>query len=1059
MAATRKKAHRRHDLRTPRTWGRLRSFSASSRAEPRAFWGSAMPSFGRCQSLSPLLAVGLACVTLTAETHAQGKAKVEIVPQIAHSLGVVSVAFSADGARVLSGSYDKTVKLWDAATGAQLRTFEGHGDRVTSVAFSPDGTKVLSGSEDKTLKLWDAATGSLLRTFEGDANGVNSVAFSPDGTRVLSGGWDGKLKLWDAATGALLRTFEGQEPISSVAFSPDGALLLSGSMMWGTTKLWDAATGAQLRTFEEHTSDVTSVAFSPDGTKVLSGSEDKTLKLWDAATGAQLRIFEGHTGDVTSVAFSPDGASVLSGSRDKTMKLWDAATGALLRTFNGHTNWVNSVAFSPDGARVLSGSGVMDKRLKRLGVSDDTVKLWATSTGQLLRTFEGHASEVLSVVFSPDGTRVLSGGWDKTTKAWDADTGRLLRTFEGHVSAVTSVAFSPDGASVLSDSTYDMTMKQWDAATGSLLRTLKRPSGLVSLTAFSPDGARVASGSEDKTVKLWDATTRALLHTCEGHTGAVKSVAFSPDGARVASGSEDKTVKLWDAANGQLIRTFEGHADTVNVVAFSADGTRLLSGSGQPPSSLTKDALLEALASAKEPESRAIAVKKFAEARRAQHGADETMKLWDAATGALLRTFDGHSGPIYSVAFSPDGAHVLSFSNKLQLWDTSTGQLIRTFEASNKVLAVAFSPDGARLLTGSSDNTIKLWDAATGALLRSFEGHLGAVTSIAFSPDGTRVLSGSWDRTVRIWSVQTGELLVTMIGEADGEWLAITPKGFFAASRRGTAMLGVVRGLEPFSVMQFYDHLYRPDLIEQVLKGDPEGKYADAASKLNLEKILNSGSAPQIEQVPERKTELINDTANVTVRLTDTGGGIGEKVVWRVNGVTQGELSGSEQQAPKAAGGYRIVTQSLRIDPAKKNVVEITAYNGAGLLASEPYGIEIDKFGVTSEERPRMYVVAVGVTDYAKAEWHLKYAANDAQTMGNTLKSVARGLYGEPKVISLLDKDATAKGIEAAIDSLQSPRSSRRTCSYSMSLVTGAALPGHIISCRKTSNSKAGRQS
>jgi hypothetical protein len=219
--------------------------------------------------------------------------------------------------------------------------------------------------------------------------------------------------------------------------------------------------------------------------------------------------------------------------------------------------------------------------------------------------------------------------------------------------------------------------------------------------------------------------------------------------------------------------------------------------------------------------------------------------------------------------------------------------------------------------------------------------------------------------------------------------------------------------------MQFYDHLYRPDLIEQLLKGDPEGKYADAASKLNLEKILDSGSAPQIEQLPERKTELINDTAKVTVRLTETGGGIGEKVVWRVNGVTQGQLSGSEQQASKTAGGYRIVTQSLRIDPAKKNLIEITAYNGAGLLASEPYRIEIDKFGVTSEERPRMYVVAVGVTDYAKSEWHLKYAANDAQTMGDTLKSVARGLYGEPKVVPVLNKEATAKGIEAAIDSLQ----------------------------------------
>ena len=191
-----------------------------------------------------------------------------------------------------------------------------------------------------------------------------------------------------------------------------------------------------------------------------------------------------------------------------------------------------------------------------------------------------------------------------------------------------------------------------------------------------------------------------------------------------------------------------------------------------------------------------------------------------------------------------------------------------------------------------------------------------------------------------------------------------------------------------------------------------------SASKRNLEEILDSGSAPQIEQLPERKTERINDTAKVTVRLTDTGGGIGNKVVWRVNGVTRGELNASEPQAATTRGSYRIATQTLRIDPTKKNVIEITAYNGAGLLATEPYVIEIDKFGET-EERPHMYVLSVGVSDYAKSEWHLKYAANDAETMGDTLKSVARGLYGEPKVVALLDKEATAKGIEAAIVGLK----------------------------------------
>src|SRR5262245_23307237 len=160
-----------------------------------------------------------------------------------------------------------------------------HTGWVESVALSPDGTRVLSGSLDNTLKLWDGASGRLLRTFGGHSNGVKSVAFSPDGTRLLSSGWDNTLKLWDASTGQLLRTFEGHSSsVFAASFSPDGTGLLSGSSD-KTLKLWDPATGKLVRTFKGHSQSVVSVAYSPDRRYLLSGSSDKTLKLWDATTG------------------------------------------------------------------------------------------------------------------------------------------------------------------------------------------------------------------------------------------------------------------------------------------------------------------------------------------------------------------------------------------------------------------------------------------------------------------------------------------------------------------------------------------------------------------------------------------------------------------------------------------------------------------------------------------------------------------------------------------------------------------------------------------------------
>ena len=846
-----------------------------------------------------------------------------------------------------------------------------HSRAVLAVAFSHDGTRVLSGSGDNTAKLWDADTGQFLRTFAGHSGTVRSVAFSPDGSRVLSGSQDRTLRLWDTATGRLLRTFEGHSgEVWSVAFSPDGTRVLSGSHD-KTLRLWNAGTGQPLRTFTGHSDWIFSVAFSPDGTRVLSGSgiNDKTAKLWDVATGEILRTFEGHLSRVFSVAFSPDGTRLLSGSEDRTVKLWDTATGRLLRTLEGHSGEVWSVAFSPDGTRVLSGS------------HDKTLRLWNAGTGQPLRLFEGHLGAVLSAAFSRDGTRVLSGSGDNTAKLWDADTGQSLRTYAGYSGEVWSVAFSPNGARLLSGS-QDRTLKLWDTATGRLLRTFDGHSGEVWSVAFSPDGTRVLSGSQDKTLRLWDADTGQLVHTFTGHSDWVFSVAFSPDGTRVLSGSgiNDKTVKLWDAATGELLRTFEGHSSRVFSVAFSPDGSRLLSGSQ-----------------------------------------DRTIKVWDAATGRLLRTFTGHADAVRSVAFSPDGTRVLSGSHDktLRLWDAGTGQPLRTFTGhSDWVFSAAFTSDGARVLSGAGtgDNTAKLWDAASGRLIRTFEGHSSRVFSVTSSRDGRRIASASADTTIRLWDAVTGDLLSSLIAASKGEWLAITPKGFFAASREGTKMLGAARGLEVTAVAQFFDHLYRPDLVEEALKGDPEGKHKDAAFHLNLEKILDSGSAPRIEHL-EKKTERAGDTVRLAVSIIDTGGGIGPRVVWRVNGQTQGrvepiELKGA--QAPSLSAFS--LTETFRIDPSKDNIVELTAYNGAGLLATPPLRITVDKSGATTEERPRMYVLAVGVDKYRMPDLELKYAVKDTLEFSKALGIVGSSLFAKVQTTTLTNEQVTESNIAAAFD-------------------------------------------
>jgi len=281
-----------------------------------------------------------------------------------HSSWVDSVIYSPDGRYLASGSWDKTIKVWDVVTGTELRTLTGHSDRVRSVVYSPDGRYLASGSWDKTIKVWDVVTGTELRTLTGHSDRVRSVVYSPDGRYLASGSWDKTIKVWDVVTGTELRTLAGYSGwVWSVAYSPDGRYLASGNGD-KTIKIWEVATGKELPTFTGHSSVVLSVVYSPDGRYLASGSSDKTIKIWEVATGKELPTLTGHSREVMSVVYSPDGRYLASGSQDKTIKIWEVATGNELRTLTGHSETVFSVAYSPDGRYLASGSG------------DKTIKIW-----------------------------------------------------------------------------------------------------------------------------------------------------------------------------------------------------------------------------------------------------------------------------------------------------------------------------------------------------------------------------------------------------------------------------------------------------------------------------------------------------------------------------------------------------------------------------------------------------------------------------------------------------------------------------------------------------------
>ncbi|MBN1201842.1 MAG: twin-arginine translocation signal domain-containing protein [Anaerolineae bacterium] len=298
----------------------------------------------------------------------------------AHKKAIYSVAFSPDGTRLASGSFDRTIKLWSLPDGGLLTTLEGIEGTVNSVAFSPDGTQLASGISNGEIRLWSVPDGRLLTTLK-DRGPVNSVAFSPDGTQ-LAGSFDATIQLWALPDGALINKLEGysdgisSDIVNSVAFSPDGTQLAFGTR-FGGLKVWSPFDNALFIIVDGSKKEsaiynsVRAVAFSPDGTQLASGNNDDTdIKLWSLPEGTLLTTLDdGYKRGVLSVAFSPDG-TLLAGSYVSTIILWSLPEGTLLATLYGHENLVFSVAFSPDSTLLASAS------------SDNTIKLWSLPDGQ-----------------------------------------------------------------------------------------------------------------------------------------------------------------------------------------------------------------------------------------------------------------------------------------------------------------------------------------------------------------------------------------------------------------------------------------------------------------------------------------------------------------------------------------------------------------------------------------------------------------------------------------------------------------------------------------------------
>jgi WD40 repeat protein len=849
----------------------------------------------------------------------------------------------------------------------------GYSDYVHTSAISPNKQLIAAAGSDQVVKLWAVDSGRLVRAFAGHKSQITAVVFSPDGRTIISASSDKTIKIWEVATGAIIRSINTGAEIQSLALSNDGTKLISGdskasegSVGNNKIRLWDVASGKMIREIANDFYGIESLIFSRDEKSVFGGTGNGLLRQWAIDNGRIIRTFEfeptqdSYKGSVHSLSLSPDGKKLLA--VNSGVVFWDVTTGQRDVGAKDKLLSEQSVAmFLPDSMRIAISN--IDGKVAVWNLEKHSVETFAEIKGDPKISIANDGSVIAAVSKFEIGT--FSPGFHRESH------------FKLHNAAASRLDLSCDGGSMIVALSNGIA-KKFDLKSARATSSFAVPRQWPLVTGADRDGAVLTGGNKAPLVYT-DSTTKRSEQLVPATQYRTDDADLSCDGRLVAFPS-DGSLKLWSAETREA--TTLGKLGSVYKIEFGFDKHHLTTLEYGPGDGKT------------------------------------SVKLWDIDSRKLANTIVINANYAVASALSRDSTKVALVSDEgLQIWDWKAGRLSLS-KRGNASFPISM-PDGSFAYVAIDAFRFSLFDAQTRALKQSFQGHSAPIDFVATPWAGNIFVSSSRDGTVKLWKSSSGELLATLILQEDDEWLTITPEGFFDASSSNAGKnLSIVRGLESYSIDQFYDALHRPDLVQQKLAGDPDGLVKAAAAKLNLDKVASSGSSPHVAIKNGVSSEVADFHLTVEGTVTDQGGGIG-RIELRNNNKTI-DIDATSGTESNSVGRTVAIRKTVPL-VIGENVIEIKAYNGQNLIESEPARIIVRRSEQPQVKvtRPQLYVLAVGINDYWDSKLHLNFAVPDARSIAVGLQQGGGKLYERVNITTVLNADVSAAKLDRVFADLK----------------------------------------